>query len=238
MHYQERIHLVYLLTRNSDSQQYVGISIRDRFKNRVSQHKISDRFKDDTFTFEILVESKSRKSIEQLEEYFISEYDTYNNGLNQTPEGRGYGHGSTKFTTFGLTLSDETKDIIRQKSRETAKREGPKIRSQRSKDNWLDEEYRTNQIRKKRGKRMSPPKLSDEQVEEIRALWLEKKEEYTQKVKKINEEILARNGGLRTRIPEAEFAKDVHQNYGVTWNQIKNIVLWKSRTKKYVDAYK
>ena len=69
--FKEDQHLVYLLTRKSDSQQYVGITIERRMKQRIGDHKRSKRFRNDEFTIEILEKSLDRSYIEQRESELI-----------------------------------------------------------------------------------------------------------------------------------------------------------------------
>lgn len=108
--------MIYKLTRD-DNEIYVGTTDTKCFKNRMNSHKISDRFKEHSFSVEILEESFDNKLLEK-EEYYITKFNSFKNGLNLTPEGKGSGHGSAKFTTRGFKFSEETKQKMRDKKKD------------------------------------------------------------------------------------------------------------------------
>jgi hypothetical protein len=156
-------HILYKITR-SDGQQYIGTTIDYRLKNRMSQHKLSDRFKDYDFEYEILLESDDRLVIQMTEENAINEYDTFNNGLNSTKGGKGYGHNSSLFTTFGYKFDDQSRQKMSLAAKERAKREGFEVRSNRTKKFYSDNpEVREKMSKNRRGKK-GPFKLNDDDI--------------------------------------------------------------------------
>ena len=92
-------YIVYLLER-SDGQKYVGSTNSKRYKRRMNEHKVHDRFKGYTFTDTILYESTSHIDCLENEERLIKEEDTYKNGLNKTKDGTGK-NLSKNFTHLG-----------------------------------------------------------------------------------------------------------------------------------------
>lgn len=78
--------VVYKLTR-TDGLAYIGISCQ--FEKRLHAHKHSERFKSGILDVEILFEGSYEQCID-LEESYIAEHDTFNNGLNSTYSGKGY----------------------------------------------------------------------------------------------------------------------------------------------------
>jgi hypothetical protein len=156
-------HILYKITR-SDGQKYIGITIDYRLKNRMSQHKISDKFKGYDFEYEILLESDDRSVIEIAEEKAIDEYDTFNNGLNSTKSGKGYGHNSSSFTTFGYKFDDESRQKMSLAAKGRAKREGFEIRSNRSKKFYNDNPEVREKISKNRRGKKAAFKLNDNDI--------------------------------------------------------------------------
>lgn len=231
MQSEERIHQVYLLTRKSDSQQYVGITIKDRFDKRIYCHKISERFKGDDFDTKILAESTNRSKIEELEEYFIKYYDTYNNGLNDSESGKGYGHNDPKFTTLGYKFTNEQRQRMSEAGKKRALREGFETRSKRSKAAWENEEYRKKQIEIRKNKRLRPPKISDEDVVKIRERFHSMKEYLEKETFRINEARHSKNPSWKKTNKERVFANMFHKEYGVSSPALYGIVSYKTRTK-------
>jgi predicted GIY-YIG superfamily endonuclease len=70
---------VYKITR-VDNLEYIGITVN--CKKRFSDHSRSERFSLGIKNVEILKECDSYEEAEELEEYYISLYDTFNSGLN------------------------------------------------------------------------------------------------------------------------------------------------------------
>lgn len=159
-------HILYCITRD-DGQKYVGITIDYRIKNRMACHALSERFKDHLFTYEILFESENRKDVEVAEEEYIIKLDTFNNGLNSTLGGKGYGHNSPNFSTFGYKFSEEAKKKMSKSAKDRAEREGFGVRSNRSKEFFTkDPSVKERISRSKKGKK-SWTKISDEDIQEI-----------------------------------------------------------------------
>lgn len=96
---------VYLITR-TDNTKYVGITLN--MNKRLSEHRRSKRFESGVKEHIALSACDDYSEARKLEEYFITKYDTYNNGLNMTPNG-GKLKDCEKFNTLGLKFSDETK---------------------------------------------------------------------------------------------------------------------------------
>lgn len=200
----------------------------------MGDHKRSKRFIGHEFDIRILEESFDRSYIENRETYYISVYDTFNNGLNDTETGKGWGHSSPKFNTLGYTFSEES----RKKMSESAKKRciaNLEAMSERSKKTWENEEYRKHQSKVRQGKRLRPPKLSDESVNEIRVLYNSLIKSYEQRCEDYNKEAVKLGRMLST--PHGIFAKEYHEKYNVSPTTIKNIVLNKIRTKILPAAY-
>ena len=102
------MYCIYCITRE-DNQKYIGKA--KNIKRRMSQHKKTKRFLNKIFIYEVLFYSESHELIVDAEKTYITIFDTYNNGLNLTPDGSGNNY-TNKFTTFGLKWSDETKRKI------------------------------------------------------------------------------------------------------------------------------
>ena len=221
--------VVYLLKRKSDSEQYVGITLKRRLKQRMGYHKRSLRFRDSGFDIEILEESADRSYIEAQEEYWIEKLDTYNNGLNESPSGKGCGHNSPNFTTLGYVYSDESRELMSLAAKKRAAKEGYEVRSERSKANWKDPQYRQRQIDVRKGKRLRPLTLSDETVVEMRAHFESEREQCVQEIQEYNDK--AKTRGWNQKTPSSHFAKKHTELYGCSNTTIKGIVEWKTRTK-------
>lgn len=102
---------IYKITNDRTGETYIGQS--KNIERRIKDHKKelrqgthhnkgmqSDYLKGDTFTSTILEKTSSdRQTLHQKEEKYISQYDTFNQGYNQTPGGQydkykgHYGHG-------------------------------------------------------------------------------------------------------------------------------------------------
>lgn len=128
-------HILYLITRDDDKK-YVGITIDYRIKQRMCQHKNSDRFRNHMFTYKILLTNKDRKIIEDAESDAVNKYDTFHNGLNSTYSGKGQHHDSLNFNTLGYKFSKESKKKMSNSAKRRAKNEIPGERSKRSKAIW------------------------------------------------------------------------------------------------------
>lgn len=199
-------HILYLITRD-DGQKYIGITIDYRIKNRMAQHKLSERFKDHAFSYVILQEDSDRSTIEDAEPIAIEKYDTFFNGLNSTRGGKGFGHNSKKFNTLGFKFSEESRKKMSIAGKARAKREGFSVRSKRSKIVWSDEKRRKNMSDVKKGK-ASYYKISEDMKQEIFSSF----KEFSHAPKK------SRNGLMLSR--ERAFAKSICKHYNVTQQTI------------------
>lgn len=184
----------------------------------MAAHRRSNRFKDDGFEIKILEESTNENYILEREEYWISKLDTFNNGLNESWSGKGYGHNSLNFTTSGYVFTDKQ----RKKMSESAKKRvnTDKMR-QISLDMWADPEKRKHHSEIRKGRRLRAPLISDETIDLIRKHYEKKKEDYVlQKM---------RNGRISS--PSRQFANQFSNYYGISNTFLKDIVENKVRIK-------
>jgi len=107
---------VYKIIRN-DGLEYIGITVN--YKARIKSHLKSSRFAIGIKEFKILKECDTYKEAEQLEEVYIQQFNTYKNGLNLTPTGKGL-NDTEKFNTYGHKYSEESK----KKMSDSAKKRG------------------------------------------------------------------------------------------------------------------
>lgn len=115
---------IYKITNDRTGETYIGQS--KNIEQRINAHKNelrqgthhnrgmqSDYLRGDTFTYTILEKTSSdRQTLHQKEEKYISQYNTFNEGYNQTPGGQYdkykgyYGHGggrlqnNTRFSNY------------------------------------------------------------------------------------------------------------------------------------------
>jgi hypothetical protein len=194
----------------------------------MGDHRRSLRFRGDEFSVEILETSMDRSFIESREEYWINELDTYNNGLNETWSGKGSGHNSPKFTTAGYVYSDES----RKKMSESAKKRVDKVKLAKiSADMWADPVMRQHHSDIRKGKRLRKPKLSDEQVNNIRDLYTLTLSELEQECEVINTARHKKNKSWPATNTATLFANKYKDKYDVSNTLLRGIVLWKTRTK-------
>lgn len=203
----------------------------------MGDHKRSERFKGIGFDYEILEESTDRSYIENQEEYWIEKLDTYNNGLNESPSGKGWGHNSPNFTTLGFVYSDESRKKMSESAKKRAAEEGFEVRSKRSKDNYKDPEYLAKQRKAKKGKRLRPPKISDDQVADIRDHYSKEYDALVEQCKKINDARHKKNSSWKKTNPAIEFGKLYQTKYSCSGKQLELIVLWKARTEVLPSLY-
>jgi hypothetical protein len=135
----------------------------------MEDHRRSDRFENDDFSIEILESSDDRSYIERREEHYISHFNTFENGLNESRGGKGWGHNDPKFTTRGFRFSEESKLKMSSSAKQRAAREGYHTRSAMSKKAWSNLDYAKRQSDIKKGKRLHKPKVSDDQIDLIRS---------------------------------------------------------------------
>ena len=153
-------------------------------KQRMGDHKRSIRFKDDDFTIEILETSYDRSFIEKRESEIIKELDTFNNGLNESESGKGYGHNSNNFTTLGYIYTEEQRKNMSIAAKKRGG--GPEQMRKLSFDQWAKPGMREKHSKIRKGKRLSPPKITDEEVIEIRKLYESVKEELEKECEELN----------------------------------------------------
>ena len=194
----------------------------------MGDHKRSKRFRGIGFDYEILEESTDRSYIEKQEEYWIQKLDTYNNGLNESPSGKGWGHNSPNFSTLGFVFSDESRKKMSESAKKRAIKEGFEVRSQRSKDNYKDPEYLAKQKKAKKGKRLRPPKISDEQVVQMREHYEKEKKQCGEEIQEYND--IAKKRGWPLKTPSSYFARKYSGFYNCSNVAIKGIIEWKTRT--------
>lgn len=146
--------VVYKITRK-DGKSYIGIA--KKFEYRLSQHKKSERFSSGISHYTILFEG-NYKECSELEESFIAEHDTFNNGLNKTKTGKGF----REIDHTGLKRPEDT----RMKQREAWQA--------RKDSGWQREpiphtkESKLKMSEARKGFVWKPPKLTKDQVDDIR----------------------------------------------------------------------
>ena len=201
-----RVYIVYKITRD-DGKLYIGTTIMDRLKNRISQHKTTDRFKNHQFYLEIIEYSTSKEYIDMKEEYYIKQLDTYNSGLNESINGKG-NHFSDKFTTLGFKYSKKS----RQKMSKSAKNRVAKLGAQfKGKKHSSQTKKNFSDIRK--GK-IVQYKISKKIYEKIRKEFEATKQNYAS--------FISKNGKILTE--QRQFAKNVCKKYNISVNMIVNIL--------------
>lgn len=203
-------------------------------KQRMGDHKRSKRFRDDEFTIEILEKSNDRQYINEREEYWIQKLDTFNNGLNESWSGKGYGHNSPNFTTEGYIYSEES----RKKMSESAKKRGGGSEQMRqlSLNQWKNPEIRKHHSEIRKGKRLRPPKISDETVIKIRMHYDQEKTKCEEEIKEYNE--VAKKRGWPLKTMSSHFARKYADHYQCSNVALKGIIEWKTRTKVLPSIYK
>lgn len=138
---------------------YVGIS--DNVPRRMKAHRSKKgKFRGESFEYQIIYQSLDLPHIEEMEEYFILEYDSFWNGLNRTEGGKAWGHNSPNFTTRGFRFSEDSKRKMSISAQRRIERDGAHRckHSEQQKQKWSES---------RKGK-IHSSKLSDEQVREIR----------------------------------------------------------------------
>lgn len=113
----ERKTYVYKITR-VDGLSYIGITVNP--KKRFRSHSKSNRFSLGIEKIEILDVCENYEQAEDLEEEYISLFDTFKNGLNMTKNGRGRNKDGS-FSTLGHIYSEKSK----RKMSISAKKRGP-----------------------------------------------------------------------------------------------------------------
>jgi hypothetical protein len=107
-----QLFVIYKIIRD-DNLIYIGKTKKSRLKYRMSSHAKSQRFKDHTFTYEILFEHYDHNLILNKETEFVKKFNSFEKGLNKTPTGQGQHLNSYKFTTLGFKFTEQTKQKLR-----------------------------------------------------------------------------------------------------------------------------
>lgn len=103
------IYICYLIV-DMDDIPYVGMTTMCRYRSRMSSHRRNrhKRFKL-PITSQILYCSKEHEHICDMEEHFIDSYDSFVNGHNRTPDGKGITDVHGNFTTRGMKYTEESR---------------------------------------------------------------------------------------------------------------------------------
>lgn len=200
------LYVVYLITR-SDGKLYIGSTNSERFKSRMNGHRASKRFKNYDWKVELLYMTRCYETCLDVEEELITRWDTFNDGLNNSRNGRG-AHGSKKFTTLGLKMKEETRAKISQKA----------LGNKRCVGRIISEDTRKKWSEQRKGKR-AHTKLSENDVASILELY--KSHPELEGVGKVS-------GNGRTRSYETVFSETVCTKYGVTKQAIFAIIRGKT----------
>ena len=203
-------YIIYKLTRDSDGLIYIGTTNSDCFSTRMSGHRISDRFINDSFTIQILVKSTDPK-IHDLEESYIKKYDSFHNGLNESIDGKG-NHHAPNLTTEGYKFSKESR-----KRMSDAKKNGNFTPWNKGKKNCFSEETIKKLSETRKGKQWGPTKLTEDEVISIRERY-----ESGECLDDPNIGKSLKSGYIQTRFNI--FCKIVSEEYGCTENNIKSII--------------
>lgn len=200
--------LVYCLTRD-DGGKYIGTTNESRIKRRMAGHRCSPRFKGRQFSVEILYETYCLLDCYEKEEAFITELDTYHNGLNGSVNGRGK-NSCTTFTTLGTKLSPERKQHLSE-VRLKAIAQGTFIMPKKN----FTEEDRKELSRLRKGKRWGPTKMTQQRADEIRQLFETRPEVF----------IPTKSGSGNVPSYLWAFCKQYAEQYGVTAANMRRILL-------------
>ena len=155
-----------MLTRE-DGLQYIGITTD--IDKRIYQHKKSIRFSEHALkSYEILFEG-SYSDCEDKESLFIEQYDTFNNGLNETSDGKGKSK-TTKFNTLGKKYSEESKRKMSENN--WLKNTPPELRPNRKGILLRKTEKRLADIERRKNKETNPScKRKTDTIREIQELF-------------------------------------------------------------------
>lgn len=155
----------------------------------MAQHKCHDRFQDDSFTFDVLEISESRDYIEQREEFYIQKYNTHTNGLNDTPHGKGHSNTS-KFSTLGYEFNPESREKMSNSAKKYCEENPDRLKKLRdgAAKMWADPEMRKHHSDIRKGKRLRPTVISDEDVDAIRYDWSNNQDYWEKELHKLKAE--------------------------------------------------
>ena len=208
---------VYKITRNDDLE-YIGITTN--LNDRIYRHSKSKRFKEGIKTVEVLEDFSTYQEAELKEEFYIQKYNTYRYGLNITPDGKGK-NKDTKFSTFGMKHSSETKKKIGLRTKNRPNGMLGKKHSKSTKESW-------SKLRK--GKVWGPVKFRESKVRDILNLYAT-----SPSISGVGE--TQKNG---KKLPyDSAFAKKYHKEFNctkawltkllrgkfITWNPLVNKIL-------------
>ncbi len=195
------LYLVYLLEDVMTGEKYIGTTTSVNFYRRMRSHS-RGRFKDRNFSVQLL-ECGTNPEIFDMEETYVTKYDTYNNGLNLTRDGK----PSTKHRSSGYKFSNETRkkmsDIKKRDFKPWNKGKSYKMRPEVS-------EFR-------KGKQWGPTVLTEEKVVKIIELYLERAPLVDDRIGKIQ-----RNG--RPFSYEHAFAQKYGEVFEISSARIRQII--------------
>lgn len=207
---------IYKITRN-DGLEYVGQTIN--LKTRLYNHRRSKKFRDFGILKVEVIDTVSESSeADKLESLYIEKYDTFNNGLNMTYNGRGNHKYQGKFSTLGLKHSDETKAKIANKSSIRMKeywRAGVKAASQEAQERA---KARMTETRRKQG--CTHTKFTEDDVREVLNLYSTRPY-----IEGIGEKLP--NGHVKTY--DRAFANKYAEQFSMTPAHIRNLVQRKNK---------
>jgi hypothetical protein len=214
------MYIVYKITRD-DGQLYIGTTYSGGVKSRMSAHSRSNRFRGYEFKFDILEKSDDFDYIADREEYYIELYDTYNNGLNESIDGKG-NHLCDNFTTKGFKFTEYSKQKMSESAKRRIKRDGVPFKGC---SHTLDQRKKWSIDRKG----MLPPntKLTECIVKEIIKLF-----EDHPFIEGVGD--IMKNGRCMSYI--RAFSLKFSDKYNITPQQIERIIkgrVWKNVERKY-----
>lgn len=210
---EKKYFIVYLIHRE-DNQKYIGSSNTARIDKRMYDHKRTPRFQNFSFTYEILYMTDNYDHCLDVEEILIAEYDTYHNGLNDTPNGRG-NHRSKNFTTLGYVFSESSRKKMSESAKKRPRKRGYKMTP-------CSEELKRKRSENSKGENSSTAKLTEKDVIEILRLY-QSRPDLSDKypIGKI-----MRNG--RSYTYEHAFSNEYADRYGICNNNVRNIITRKN----------
>lgn len=207
---------VYRITRN-DGLEYIGQTTN--LSARAYNHSRSSKFKNIGIkSIETLAFTDSKERADQLETFYITEYDTFNNGLNMTSHGGGNHTYKGKFSTFGLRHSDKTKQKIAEKSRKRMNKYhklGIGAASSKAR-----ERSRINMTITRRKQGCTHTKFNERQIREVLEL-------YKRRPNIDGIGTTLPNGHVKTY--DRAFANMFAKNFSMTPNHIRNLIQGKSK---------
>lgn len=215
------------MKRLSDKKLYIGITTKARLNKRLNCHRIDERFKGDNFECDILEESSDREYIENQEEYWITKLNTFEDGLNDSWSGKGFGHNSPNFTTLGYKFTPEQRQKMSISAKKRAVREGFEVRSKASKKGWErgGEEYRKHMSEIRKGRCLHQNyKLSPKDVKDMIAHFHDEYNSLLEEVERINDYRQRKNKSWKLTTPINVFAKNYCASYGVSNKRIEQIL--------------